>query len=87
MTDSAMLYTLGFMLIFVGVVIFLLAMVLITLKRGGKGKTKSASVIIVGPIPIIFGSDKKSIKDILVLSIILTSALMAGMLLYYILFS
>ena len=87
MTDSAMLYTLGFMLIFVGVVIFLLATVLITLKRGGTGKTKSAGIIIVGPIPIIFGSDKKSIKDILVLSIILTSALIAGMLLYYILFS
>ena len=87
MTDSATLYTLGFMLIFVGVVIFLLATVLITLKRGGTGKTKSAGIIIVGPIPIIFGSDKKSIKDILVLSIILTSALMAGMLLYYILFS
>ena len=87
MTDSATLYTLGFMLIFVGVVIFLLATVLINLKRGGTGKTKSAGIIIVGPIPIIFGSDKKSIKDILVLSIILTSALMAGMLLYYILFS
>ena len=87
MTDSAMLYTLGFMLIFVGVVIFLLATVLINLKRGGTRKAKSAGIIIVGPIPIIFGSDKKSIKDILVLSIILTSALMAGMLLYYILFS
>ena len=87
MTDSAMLYTLGFMLIFVGVVIFLLATVLINLKRGGTGKTKSGGVIIVGPIPIIFGSDKKSIKDILVLSAILASALIAGMLLYYILFS
>jgi len=74
------------MLIFVGVVIFLLATVLITLKRGGTGKTKSAGIIIVGPIPIIFGSDKKSTKDILVLSIILTSVLIAGMLLYYILF-
>ena len=86
MTDSAMLYTLGFMLIFVGAVIFLLATVLINLKRGGTGKTKSAGIIIVGPIPIIFGSDKKSTKDILVLSIILTSVLIAGMLLYYILF-
>ena len=86
MTDSAALYTLGFMLIFVGVVIFLLAIVLIALKHGGKGKTKSTGVIIVGPIPIIFGSDKKSIKDILVLSIILTSVLIASMLLYYILF-
>jgi len=73
-------------LIFVGVVIFLFATVLIALKRGGKGKTKSAGVIIVGPIPIIFGSDKKSTKDILVLSIILISVLIAGMLLYYILF-
>jgi len=87
LTDSATLYTLGFMLIFIGVVIFLLATVLINLKRGGKGKTKSGGVIIVGPIPIIFGSDKKSIKDILVLSAILASALIAGMLLYYILFS
>ena len=87
MTDSAMLYTLGFMLIFVGVVIFLLATVLINLKRGGTSKTKSAGIIIVGPIPIILGSDKKYTKDILVLSIILTSVLIASMLLYYILFS
>jgi uncharacterized protein (TIGR00304 family) len=74
------------MLIFIGVVIFLLATVLINLKRGGKGKTKSGGVIIVGPIPIILGSDKKYPKDILVLSIVLTSVLIASMLLYYILF-
>ena len=43
MTDSAALYTLGFMLIFVGVVIFLLAIVLIALKHGGKGKNAESA--------------------------------------------
>lgn len=85
MTGSTALYTLGFILLFVGVALIILAIVLITVKHGAQRKTKTAGVIFVGPIPIIFGSDTKSIKEIIVFSIVLTAVLIAGTLLYYIL--
>jgi len=81
--DIATLYTLGFALILVGVLILIVASVLVAFMRGKKEKMKAAGVIIIGPVPIIFGTDKKAVKTILVLSIILTVSLIAGMLIYY----
>lgn len=72
-----MLYGLGFALIFAGVVITLVAVVLLfmsglTASGEGKGEVKGGGAVIVGPFPIIFGSDKESVKTILWLSIALT---------------
>ena len=36
------------------------------------GEVRGGGAIIIGPIPIIFGTDKKSIKTILLLSMTLT---------------
>lgn len=58
-----------------GVAILLIAVVLIALEKKGHGRTKGAGVIIVGPIPIVFGSDKESVKMMLALSIALVAAL------------
>jgi uncharacterized protein (TIGR00304 family) len=38
----------------------------------GKGKVRAGGAIIIGPVPIIFGTDRKSLKTILLLSITLT---------------
>jgi len=84
--DSATLYTLGFALVFVGVLVLIAAIVLIGITQGRKGETKTAGAIIIGPVPIIFGSDKKSVKTILTLSVALTALLVAAMLIYYFLF-
>jgi len=40
-------------------------------------KARGGAVVIIGPFPIIFGSDKESAKILLVLSIILVGALIA----------
>jgi uncharacterized protein (TIGR00304 family) len=85
LTDYAALYTLGFGLIFVGVIILILATILISTKGMKKGKVKVAGAVIIGPVPIIFGTDKKSLKAILVLSITLTALLIVAMLFYYLL--
>ena len=37
-----------------------------------RGKVRSAGVIMIGPIPIIFGTDKKSVKAVLALALAVT---------------
>ncbi len=69
------LWNIGLILVFAGFVIVVIAVVLMFLK-GAKntkteGKVKSGGIIVIGPIPIIFGTDKQTVKIILVLAIIL----------------
>lgn len=80
------LYLLGFTLIFVGVIVLIAASILIAATRSRSGKTKTAGIVIIGPIPIVFGSDKKTVKTLMVLAIILVIALIAAFLLHYYLF-
>ena len=63
---------LGLVLIVIGCIILVLAAVIIGGKNSQKGNVKAAGVIMVGPVPIIFGTDKESVKTVLVLAIALT---------------
>jgi uncharacterized protein (TIGR00304 family) len=47
-------------------------------------KAKAAGVIMIGPIPIIFGTDKKSVKTVILLALALTIALI---IFYYLIWS
>lgn len=85
MIGSAALYALGTALIFVGILIIVIAIILVSVSGGGKGKVKGGGAIIIGPIPIIFGTDKKSLKTVLLLSLTLTVMLVVAMVLYYLL--
>ena len=82
--DSSMLYFFGFGLILVGVLLLIVAGILATMRKSGK--TKTAGVVIIGPIPIIFGSDKKTAKTLMVFGIVLTVTVIVAMLIYYYLF-
>lgn len=59
MANLDVLYTLGLGLVVVGIVIVIIAMVILY-SRQSKCKTKTethaAGVIMIGPIPIVFGS-------------------------------
>jgi uncharacterized protein (TIGR00304 family) len=83
--DSATLYALGIALIFVGAIIIIIAVVLLSVSGAGRGKVKGAGAIIVGPVPIVFGTDKKSLKTVLLLSLALTVMLVVAMIVYYLL--
>jgi uncharacterized protein (TIGR00304 family) len=83
--DSATLYALGTALIFVGVLIIIIAVVLLSVSGAKKGKVKGGGAIIIGPIPIVFGTDKKSLKTVLLLSLALTVMLVVAMVVYYLL--
>ena len=85
MIDSAALYTFGMALIFVGVLIIVIATILLSVSGGKNGKVKGGGAIIIGPIPIIFGTDDKSLKTVLLLSLALTMVLVVAMVVYYLL--
>jgi len=77
MTDQ-LLWSIGFWLIVLGVAVSFIAVLWLVFSgvKSGKGKVKGGGVIIIGPIPIVFGTDKKSLKLILVLSIVLVVLLL-----------
>jgi len=73
-----LLWSVGFSLIVLGVAVSLIAVLWMVFSsvKGGKGRVKGGGAVIIGPIPIIFGTDKESAKFILVLSIILIALLL-----------
>jgi len=82
--DAEKLYGLGIVLIFAGMLIILVAILLLFLSSvKGEEKTKGGGAIIIGPFPIIFGTDKESVKTILLFSIALTVLLVIVMVIFY----
>jgi uncharacterized protein (TIGR00304 family) len=81
--NAAGLYSLGIILVFVGVTVIIIALALLIVRGlGQKGKVKGGGAIIIGFIPIIFGTDKESLKKILLLSIVLVIVLIVAATLY-----
>jgi uncharacterized protein (TIGR00304 family) len=75
--DAGTLYNFGLALIFIGTVVVIIAALLLSMSKvKGKGETRGGGAIIIGPVPIIFGTDEKSIKTILILSLVLTMLLL-----------
>ena len=77
--DSGTLYELGLALTFLGILIVIAAALILLLSNiRRKGETKGGGAIIIGPIPIVFGTDKESLRTLLLLSIMLTILLIAA---------
>jgi uncharacterized protein (TIGR00304 family) len=85
MVDSAVFYALGIALIVVGVLVIAVAFVLLFILGVEKSRVKGGGVVMIGPFPIIFGTDEKSIKTVLLLSLGLTVILVMAMVVYYLL--
>jgi uncharacterized protein (TIGR00304 family) len=87
--DVSALVTIAFVLIAVGIAIVMIVIFVSAGKQGKKegeneSKVKGAGVIMIGPIPIIFGTDKKSVKTVVALALVLTIALIIW---YYLMLS
>jgi len=80
--DSAIYYALGFTLIAIGIIIIVATIILLSIRTAEKRKVKVAGVIMIGPVPIIFGTDKKSVKVVLGLALALTIAAVVAMVTY-----
>jgi len=76
--SAQLLWSIGLTLFFFGFAVVFIAVVLLFLKgfKGKGGKVRGGGAVIIGPIPIIFGTDKETVKIILVLSIILVALLL-----------
>jgi uncharacterized protein (TIGR00304 family) len=86
MTDTWIITAAGFGLVLLGVLLLVVAAILVAVSRTRNSKMKTAGVIIIGPVPIVFGSDKKTVKTLLILSTALTLSLVAALLIYNFLF-
>jgi uncharacterized protein (TIGR00304 family) len=61
------LILLGIVLIFVGMLILMLS-----LWRAGEERAEAGGVVIVGPVPIVFGTSQRVATMVMVLAIVLT---------------
>ncbi|MEM3578315.1 MAG: DUF131 domain-containing protein [Candidatus Bathyarchaeia archaeon] len=81
------LYGLGIALIIAGILVVLAAILLIFISSiKGNAKMRGGGAIIIGPFPIVFGTDKESLKMVLLLSILLTIMLVVITIVFYMLF-
>jgi len=72
LSNTEAFYSSGFALVFVGALIILAFFLLFFSSAKKDRKTEGGALVIVGPFPIAFGTDHKSTKTVLALSIILT---------------
>jgi uncharacterized protein (TIGR00304 family) len=85
MADAGALFAVGVALIFVGVIVVVIVVLLLSIRSTKGGKVRAGGAVIIGPVPIIFGTDKKSLKTVLLLSLALTVLLLVVMVVYYLL--
>ena len=87
MASIELLSSVGFALIIVGILIIIFAVLLLSIRSAGKsqGRIKDGGAVIIGPVPIIFGTDKKSLKTVLLLSIVLTVLVLIVIVVQYLL--
>jgi len=73
------LFLVGLMLVLVGFTLALVAAVLMALRVAREGgKAKGGGVVVIGPFPVVFGTDRESVKVLLILSIALTALLLVA---------
>ena len=84
---SEQLWNIGIILILAGFFVTFIATVLLFFTAfKGKGKVKGGGAVIIGPFPIVFGTDKESVKILLLLSIILIALLLVFLAVSYLIF-
>jgi uncharacterized protein (TIGR00304 family) len=69
--DAEALVHIGFLIIVIGVVIILLGALFLASGGSASGETEVGGVIIIGPIPIIFGSSSKAALIAAVLGLVI----------------
>lgn len=83
--DAGTLYNVGIIMILVGIIIVVVAFTLLFISSVKSGKVRGGGAVIIGPFPIVFGTDKESVKAVLWLSIALTVILFALFITLYLL--
>ncbi len=72
----------GFALVIFGVILAFVATILLAIRSQTTGtKTRGGGILFIGPIPIIFGTDRESAKVLVILVIVLMAVVLAFMVL------
>jgi len=80
-----LLFNVGSFLILVGFILAFIVFILLILKSlKGEGKMRGGGAIIIGPFPIVFGTDKELVKRLLILSIVLVILALIVMIFFYV---
>ena len=59
-------------LILIGFILAVISMIIMARSGSGKGSEhRAAGILLIGPIPIMFGTDRESVKILVVLAIVL----------------
>jgi len=79
-----LMFEIGFGLTIAGMLLAFAAVILLILPRKkGDGQVKGGGILLIGPIPIIFGTDRDSVKVLILLAIALTAIVVVLMVLPY----
>lgn len=62
----------GIFIIMIGILLLLVSLI----RAGGEGKAEAGGVVIIGPVPIVFGSSPRIATVTLVLAVVLTVLLL-----------
>lgn len=81
MADNT-IFTIGLLLALAGFAIGILAFIIAILRSArGSGQVRGGGVVMIGPVPIIFGTDKESARILIILSVVLMAMFFLFMLL------
>ena len=71
LTDN-LVFSIGLLLAIAGFVVGILVFIIAIAKSmRGSGKVRGGGVVMIGPVPIIFGTDKQSTRTLVLLAIVL----------------
>ena len=74
---DTLLFNIGLLIVLAGFAIGILTVIVaIVRSASGTGQARGGGVIMIGPVPIVFGTDKQSARILIILGIVLTIALL-----------
>jgi uncharacterized protein (TIGR00304 family) len=86
-SSQVALVTVGLILIFAGFTVAFFAVLSMFLRNFRvRGRTRGGALIMIGPIPVVFGTDKETVKILLILSVVLMVIVLASMFLPQLIF-
>jgi len=66
------IFTVGLLLALAGFAVGILTFIIAVLRSArGAGRVRGGGVVMIGPVPIVFGTDKESTRILILLAIIL----------------
>ena len=76
MADN-LLFNIGLLVALVGFAVGILAILVAILRSArGSGQVRGGGVVMIGPVPIVFGTDRESARILILLGIVLTIILL-----------